>query len=256
MKHLLRIATLSIAISGAGMTVPSLAQPELKGSPEQLREFLHPRKHTVSLSADAEKTSYSDKAYISLQVTTEHEKLSKSVENNQKLRETIISTLVSNGISATDINNAKFSSSPQYGWFGKEPDSYEVTNTVTVSVSNEEAFLTVTKLSDQYKEVKVASTRFEHTQKEAVEAELRKTAMDKVLAQKAFYENRLGVELTAVAFREGEFYARPMVQQAPARLEKAQFSSAPMADSAPQKPTSFDEIEYKTTLFVDFEVQK
>ena len=55
------------------------AQPELKGSPEELRHFLHPSERIVSLHGQAEEKAYSDRAIISLVITTEDKLLSNSI---------------------------------------------------------------------------------------------------------------------------------------------------------------------------------
>ncbi|MAC68794.1 MAG: hypothetical protein CMP84_01025 [Gammaproteobacteria bacterium] len=54
-------------------------------------------------------------------VTTEARDLSQSMTANQKLRNGLIQDFIGAGISAVDINNSKFSSSPQVGFFGRDP---------------------------------------------------------------------------------------------------------------------------------------
>ena len=53
-----------------------IAAPEIKGNPDELRGFLHPNASIVSLSARAEEKAYTDKAIVSVVVTTEDELLS------------------------------------------------------------------------------------------------------------------------------------------------------------------------------------
>ena len=60
----------------------ALAEPELKGSPDVLRQFLHPSENIVTLSAEAEEKAYSDRAIISLVVTSLDEQLSASISKN------------------------------------------------------------------------------------------------------------------------------------------------------------------------------
>jgi len=42
------------------------AAPELKGTPDELRRFLHPSDYIVSISGNAQETAFSDKAIVSL----------------------------------------------------------------------------------------------------------------------------------------------------------------------------------------------
>ena len=74
------------------LPLAAVAQPELKGSPNELRQFLHPSEKIVTLSAEAEEKAYSDRAIISLVITSEDKQLSTSISNNIALRETISSS--------------------------------------------------------------------------------------------------------------------------------------------------------------------
>ena len=68
---------------------PILAAPELKGTPDELRNFLEPPKQTVSLYGKSTVTAYTDIAAITLVVTTQDKSLSKSLEQNQQLRSSL-----------------------------------------------------------------------------------------------------------------------------------------------------------------------
>jgi len=52
------------------LPLSAFAQPELKGSPNDLRQFLYPSEKIVTLRAEAEKKAYSDKAIISLVINS------------------------------------------------------------------------------------------------------------------------------------------------------------------------------------------
>jgi uncharacterized protein len=99
----------------------AMAAPELKGSPDDLRQFLHPSDKTVTLYAESEERAYSDKAVVSLIITTEDKQLSASISRNGDLRQEISQQLVSAGIVPANIKSSKFSSSPNTAGSAKSP---------------------------------------------------------------------------------------------------------------------------------------
>lgn len=245
-----------------------LASPELKGNPEELRSFLHPRERTVTLRGEAEEKAYTDKAVVSLVITTEEKQLASAMAANTDLRKTLSDTLVTKGVKADDIQNARFSSTPEYGWFGKKPDSYKVVNRMTVAVFDEKQMRAAAQLADQHKEVEISSTAFEHTQKAETEQLVRKKALDKVLEQKAFYEKSLGVSLVPVSFHEGHIGVR--ASKGASRVQEEVVMTAARSDavssmSSLQKmpaaapsitpsATSFDELVYTAHLSVEYKI--
>ena len=54
----------------------SLAQAQMSGTPEELREFLYPRPHTVNIKGEGELHACKDVATVSLLITTEDRDLS------------------------------------------------------------------------------------------------------------------------------------------------------------------------------------
>ena len=75
----------------------SLAQAQLSGTSEELREFLYPRPHTVNITGEGELHAYKDVATVSLLITTEDRELSVAMSQNQSLRDTLI-----NGFTAAE----------------------------------------------------------------------------------------------------------------------------------------------------------
>lgn len=247
-------------------TLTGQAQPELKGNPEELRGFLYPNDNILSISADAEEAAYSDQAIVTLLITTEEKQLAKAMISNRSLRETITHTLRDQNVDEANIKNAKFSSSPQYGWFGDDPKSYQVVNRMAVTISAETQLEALAKIADQYEEVIIGSTEFKHTLKEAYNAQVKDKALDKVLAQKTAYETKLGIHLTPIGVRDIEILAEPSYgakslnqkirRDVEADAENyssvvSRMSSAP----ASTKQTSFDEIEYRAQVIVDFKIE-
>lgn len=236
------------------------AEPELKGSPEQLRQFLHPHARTTSLYAEAERKAYSDRAIVSLEIKTEADELALALERNTHLRRDIQTRLQNAGVKSENIKGAKFASSPQYGWFGRKLDSYKVSTRLVITTSDEKHLRLLAAIADDSKDIQLVATEFEHSEKERFEAEVKSEALKKVLAQKALYEQQLNVTLKPVNFHEGRIILEPTHVARQRRQEKLiltqtkQTSSLYDSDSAPSVPEGFDEVRYHTTMTVEFEI--
>ena len=260
--HKLLSLTLAAAAAASlsSFSQTSQAQAQLSGTPDELREFLHPRPNTVNINGEAELTAYKDVAKISLMVTTEERTLSRAMEVNQALRLELIQDFLAAGIPQEDINNSKFSSSPQFGLFGRNPNSFEVSARMEVEVSSEEHLQLLAAAADEHDEVDFESTEFEHSEEDAFEQQVKETALQDVMAQKAYYESSLGLELKAVNFFYGGIrqMSRAMPRAAMAQEMMLDASggraNTSAAISAPAVAPTFDEVEYQTNITVVFEI--
>lgn len=237
------------------------AQTELKGSPEELRNFLHPQENRVTLRAEAEEVAFSDQAIISLVVKTEGKQLAVAIQDNADIRNDIRTALLDAGIENKHINNSKFSTSPQYGWFGKEPDSFKVVNRVAITINREQHLKTVAALADKHSEISLASTEFKHSQKDDYLTRVKEQALTKIMLQKNLYEDSLNVTLVPVNFRDERIHFA--ATRGAVALEQAVASAAvskveSRADAYMAEPTapatSFDETKYSANIAVDFKV--
>ena len=255
-KLVLRSSIMLIAPTLAFVSSVALGQPQLSGNPDELRGFLYPRANTVNITGEGELTAYKDMAKVSLLVRTEERSLNRAMMVNQQLRLEIITDLIAAGIDESDINNSKFSSSPQFGLFGRNPNAFEVTARMEVNVSSEEHLQLLATAADNHEEVKFESTAYEHSLEDEFEKQVRALAMEDVMAQKTYYENSLGLELKAVNFFYGEIRlmsrVRPMMA---ARTEMSADASISLsAPAAPVIAPTFDEVDYQTSLTVVFEI--
>ena len=259
-----RLLSLSLAAAAAaslvGFSHSSLAQAQLSGTPDELREFLYPRPNTVNINGEGELTAYKDTAKVSLIVTSEERSLSQAMKVNQALRLELIQEFVTAGIPTDAINNSKFSSSPQFGLFGRNPNSFEVSARMEIQVTREEHLQLLAAAADEHDEVVFESTAFEHSEEDDFEDQVREIAVQDVMAQKANYESSLGLELKAVNFFYGGIrrMARAMPQAMMAQ-EMAMDASGGRASSsvslaAPAVAPTFDEVEYQTNINVVFEI--
>jgi uncharacterized protein YggE len=248
-----------LALSAVGLLLSSqlgLAQAQLSGTPEELREFLHPRPNTVNINGEGELTAYKDVAKVSLLVTTQARSLSAAMASNQTLRNKMIDDFIAAGVALTDINNSKFSSSPQFGLFGKTPNSYEVSARLEVTVTTEEHLQLLAQAADNNSEVVFEQTEFEHSLADEFDVQVREAALSDAMAQKAYYETTLGLELKAVNFFYGGVRRLARSMPAPMAADMAMSVSAESSAgrSAPAVAPSFDEVEYQTSVTVVFEI--
>jgi len=262
MKKLLSLSLAAAAAASlAGFSHSSLAQAQLSGTPDELREFLHPRPNTVNINGEGELTAYKDTAKVSLMVTSDERSLSVAMESNQALRLELIQEFVAAGISTDAINNSKFSSSPQFGLFGRNPNSFEVTARMEIEISSEEHLQLLAAAADKHDEVNFESTAFEHSAEDAFEDQVREMALQDVMAQKAYYESSLGLQLKAVNFFYGGIrqmsraMPRAMMTQELAMDANSRGAVSSLAVSAaPAVAPTFDEVEYQTNINVVFEI--
>lgn len=254
LKPIYWLATAAVAVSAP----LAIAQPQLSGTPDELREFLFPRPHTVNINGEAELRAFKDVARVSLMVTTEERTLEQAMGVNQELRQGLIEDFIAAGIPDSEINNAKFSNSPQFGLFGNLT-RYEVNARLEVSVSTEEHLQLLAAAADDNDEVEFENTEFEHSQEAAFEDRVREMALQDVMEQKAYYESSLGLQLQAINFFYGGIRqmtrAMPMVM-AEDMAAQALSSQAGIASSAatPIVAPTFDEVEYQTSVTVVFEI--
>ncbi|MGJ8679709.1 SIMPL domain-containing protein [Paraglaciecola sp.] len=229
---------------------------ELKGSPEELQKFLHPSENIITITREAEETVFKDVAVVSVVVTTEEDKLSLALKKNSELRAEISSVLTESGILLKNINNSKFSTSPDYGWFGDKPDSYKVSNVISIRITNEGGLESIAKVVDNNKEVTLLKTEYEHSQKEEYIDKVKNKALDNVLKEKDFYSKKLGIKLHTVSFRDNN--SNPQNDIEVIEVMGFRGSMAKKSYSSVSKPSikpSFEKVIYKAKVSVSFKVE-
>ena len=234
----------------------AFGEPELTGTPNELQRYLDREEQTVAIYGRAEETAYSDTAHITLAVVTKEKTLTEALEENARLRQELVQDLVAAGFALDDINNAQFSTSPQYGWFGKNPNQFEVANRVKVTARSEQELTTVAKAADGQDEITVSSIEFEHSQREQMQLQVTLDALSNAKAKAAAYAEAVGLTLLPIAFNPGEqaYQGRnqPRIEEVVVTAQK--FASGAAGAPPPAAPVSFEEMKYRTTAIVTFKV--
>ena len=177
------------------------AGPELKGSPEELAEYLANAKKTITLYGSSEIEVKADRAIVKIRVTTEDASLEKALKKNQTTESSIIKSLQKSGISGDRIMTSTFSSLPEWGVLGKK--GYEIENVIKIKVEGKSDILEIARHVDNYKEVEYAGISFEHSEKEKLEDSAIEKACDRLLTKKNLYEQKFDVKLVLETFVDG-----------------------------------------------------
>lgn len=235
------------------------AEPELKGTPSELRQYLHTGSREVVLSGYAKQSVQADVGHVTVVVHTQAKDLTAAIAANAQRREAMAQTIQSQGIDAKAIHAQKFSNSPQYSWFGKTPSSFEVVNKLTVDVADEHQLMIVTAAGTNPPDLTIGEITFEYSKQREMEDQVRKSAFDDALSKKGFYEQRLAATLRPIGFQFSDMSARGTTGGA---LEEIVVTSSrqveldrapPNANFAPVP--SFDEKDYQVSVTVTFSVE-
>lgn len=195
----------------AFVATPVWAEPEIKGAPAELANYLAGQQVQASIVGEAEVKVPADRAVVTLRLTSEHKSLREASQANHQLRAALTTYLTENGVGADRIRSAKFSSTPRTGSWTDKVKSFRIESQLEVTVHDDKEFQTAAGSVDKWSEVTYAGVKFEHSEKDAMRLKAIGQACDKAMARKKTYEEKLGVKLSVKRFSEsGEF--RPMVQ--------------------------------------------
>lgn len=241
------------------------AAPELKGDPAELTQYLLDEKRVVSITANGEAKAQADRATIMLRVKTRDGAFVQALKANRDVRTKLSQLLQQAGITADRISAAKFSSVPNYGFFGDKPSNYEISNDVSIVVRGEDDMTVIAQAVDGMKEVSYLAARFEDSNRKMHESEALNDALAGIALQKAAYEKALGIVLTPLRVMETGY--PPMQQVIPYEEDAAQSqghaamaikSAAEFAVSENSNGTSaggFGELRYTTSVIVEYLLQ-
>ncbi|MHC4758332.1 MAG: SIMPL domain-containing protein [Planctomycetota bacterium] len=199
MKKLMLVCIVVLMISSF-----AFGEPELKGTPSELAGYLKQMPKTVSLSGQSEVKVQADQAIVEISVKTEDDSLETALKLNQNLRTKIVKSLKDAGIPSDKIAASRFSSTPQYGFFGRKPSSYEVTNLMKITISDEKGFQEVAKIVDANREVDYNGFIYEHSNKKGLKTKVTEQACDDVNKKKVIYESKFGLKLQPKSFYASE----------------------------------------------------
>lgn len=184
--------------------LPALAyaDPVIKGTPADLQNYLSSLPKEVTLIGEAKLEIQAESGIINVRIRTEDTKLQAALQKNQQIRSEVTSQLIKSGMARDKITGMKFSSTPEYGFFGKKPNNYVVDNSLNITVENEKQLQDVAEMVDSYKEVFYQGIDLKEPEKEEIRGKLMKIALANARERQKVYEAELGVVLKPIIFEE------------------------------------------------------
>ncbi len=260
---MMRVALIAVLL----MPTVLSAAPELKGEPAELANYLLDEKRVVSLTASGEAKVQADRATVALRVKTKDGAFAQALKLNRDARAKLGQQLQQAGITSDRITAAKFSSVPNYGFFGDKPSSYEISNDVSVVVRGEDDMAVIAHVVDGMKEVSYLAVQFEDSNKKAHEADALNDALSNIARKKSAYEKALSFTLVPLRVVDTSFqqlkqqiapamvpaFAAGSADQSQMRMQ----SSAPMAleENSADGGSGFGELRYQSNVQVEYLVQ-
>ncbi len=241
----------------------ALAEPELKGAPDELQRYLLDERSMISISGSGEEKVQADTAIVTLVVKTKEGKLQAALDKNIKIRKDARSRMVAGGIPEQNVETAKYSSVPSYGWLGDKPTAYEISNEIKVTIDKESQLQLIAGIVDSVNEVYFQRTELKQTKKHEGKAKALAKSLDEVNSKKQLYEKSLGVSLLPVrVIEQAVRETMPLAFQVP-RKSIASVSVGIASMEAPagdvgtgEASTGFGEITYRAQTQVEFVVNR
>lgn len=203
-QNILFAVCVSLAVS---LCSPIWAEPELKGSPEELAAYFMSQSsgekpELLAITGEASLEIRAEHAQILLSVISEHERFKDALAINQNMRDDAIATLTSAGVAQDRIQESALSSTPQYGFIGKKPKSYAVENLLHVVIVSEQEFQAVAHIVDEVEQIFYRELTFTYP-KTALNRQVLTLAYEELAQKKRLYEDLFGITLTLKTFTEG-----------------------------------------------------
>lgn len=248
-------------------------EPELKGSPGELAQYLSGMPRTARVVGEGEVKVPADRAVVTLKITTDTRSLATALRLNQETRAKLLELLKSKEIPSEHVQASKFSSTPKFGWFSEKAKSYQVENVVKVTVNGEKEFQTVGTAVDTLPEVQYMGIELEYPDKDAAKQKAIAKACDNAAEHKQIYETKFGVRLAPKGIVEGfagqNIYEQQKLNQAVGfnssmasggtmpSLGNTASSPATISDESETEESSsaFGELIFKARIVVEYLVE-
>jgi uncharacterized protein YggE len=174
--------------------------------------------------------------------------LSGAIKKNQSIRRILTTFLNKKGFDAKSITSSKFSSTPEYGFFGNKPDNYKVNNIILIKIQSEKEFLSISEAVDKHEQVFLAGTSFEHSEHKEYEKKVLANAIENALSKKILYEKTLATKLHVTSISENTTSFMP-------QNELGSVKGKRFASYANNSQTNFGVLTYQSTVSIKYKVE-
>ena len=227
------------------------AEPTMNGTPGELTGYLSKIPKIITITAEASEKVTARAAQIKLMVLTEAKQLSRALTENGQIRAEVRKQIKAAGIMDKDIVESKFSSTPEYGWFGDNPSAYKVENMISIKVSSEKQLIKVATIADKHERIHFVSSKALIENVENIKNTLIQKALQSSRKKAQLYEQNLAIKLVPVSFNESGFSVAGQD-----RVRRVAKMRAPSYDeAAPESPARFGESKYSIAMTVNYRVK-
>ncbi|EEF58786.1 SIMPL domain-containing protein [Pedosphaera parvula] len=252
-----------ILLAACSLIVSQLrADPELKGTPNELTQFLTRVPKAAQVTGEGELKVQADRAIITLKITTESKSLQGALRLNQEMRSKLINYLKGQDVPVDRVQASRFSSTPKYGMFSDNAKSYRVENFIKITAQGEKEFQAASGAVDSWPEVQYQGIEVEQDNKEELKRQVIAKACDNANERRKIYEEKFGVRLVPKWFSPG-LTGLKSPQQASDKQYDRSYSSSPTGASLPvgglvevqETGSSFGELTFTAQVTVEYSVE-
>ena len=229
-------------------SVNVFAAAQITGTRTELQAYLKDSLQTVTLSAKASSIVLSSRAVVKLLVVTESTSLATALKGNSDVRDKVRTQIERKGVDSRNIRESKFSTTPNYGLFGK-PKSFRVENIMTVIVTTEDQLIQVASVTDRNRDVHHLSTSAEVGDTKQVFNDLLRRALVDVKKKAEIYKKEFGVKLVPIAFFDSVQDSQEVVQTAndTGEVDKTTASNTSVSNYSESRLTTSVAVTYKVS---------
>jgi uncharacterized protein YggE len=173
----------------------TIADPQITGTPDELRAHLSSVPGQVTISGSAERRVEADRAVVQLAVVSANRQLNAALATNAQTRTGILTELKTGGIAVERVHTSRLGATPIHSSYSGKVKEYQVKSTVRIHAETEKEIQPIAVLIDTRNDVSLTSLTSEVTKKGEVKAELLKAAFEQVQERRKLYESSLGVRL-------------------------------------------------------------
>jgi uncharacterized protein YggE len=237
------------------------AEPEIKGTPADLAQYLDQLPGKAMIMGEAEIRVPVQRAVVVLRVVTESRSMQEALRMNQDVRVRLTDYLRKRNLPTERILASKFSSTPRFGVFSEKAKSYRVEHLMRIAVQDEAELHGAAGAVDLLEQVQYVGVEFEYADREALKDKALERACENAKQRQRVYEEQFQVELRPVAFTPSEVAAaNNQANYATKRsyasgLQEATLQPADLA-VAEAPTTSLGELIYTARVTVHYTVHK